>query len=777
MSGAEKGRPGAKAVADAKAVAATAPASEAALAMAATLGAASHASTSTGTGPGARSRCGHDIPPDAPAGLCPRCALSAALGDTLASDASDAAMAPPLQQLGEYVLEAPIARGGMGIVYRARHQSLGRTVAIKMLVGGQWADDDERARFRAEAELAASLEHENIVPIYEVGEHEGQPYYAMRLMEESLAAHVERRGRLTPHQAAALVATVARAIHYGHRHGVVHRDLKPANLLLDGDGRPYVGDFGVSRRLGAEARRHKRTATGAAVGTPGYMAPEQAGAFGGDLTIAVDVWGLGAVLYELLCGEPPFGGDSVAVVLHKLLEEDPAPPRRLHPEVDRDLETVCLKCLQKPPEQRYANALELALDLERVVRGEPITARRLSRRERLARLWRRYPWQAAAITSLALFVAALAIGSTAAARAQEQELTDEVLHTNAWVARSVAGAVDLELWKLRQITDRVAQDPRLGYAFDAGDLASFAAPLHQPFDSFLFLDEHGICLARWPDSAGFVGRDLSFRDYAQQGAASARGETVVSSAFYSKADGTVRFAVAAPVFVGARRVGVLAATLRSDSALGALSLTQEGPTARRSARKVILLSRHGAEQAAAGESSAGTGAAAVSGTQTASATSPAAATTPAGAATSPAAAAPASSAPSAQVDDWMVLIHPELPASGSAVFVAPQALERLQEARFDPLYRDPVLGDDRPMLAGFAPVGELPFAVIVETPTDYADAPNARWGKRVATTALFAALIGLLVFLGSARLSRRKPPAPPALEPPVKLPGKLPGKP
>jgi eukaryotic-like serine/threonine-protein kinase len=678
-------------------------------------------------------RCGHELPPDAPGGVCPRCALTAALGgaldtlDATGGPAGHAASAtsttlPPLAAIGEYELQAPIARGGMGVVYRARHKTLGRTVALKMLIGGLWANDDERARFRAEAELAASLEHENIVPIYEVGEHDGQPYYAMRLMEESLSAHVERRGRLTPLQAAALVATIARAVHFGHRHGVVHRDLKPANLLLDAAGRPHVGDFGVSRRLAAEVRRRGLTATGAIVGTPGYMAPEQAGAFGGDLTIAVDIWGLGAVLYELLCGAPPFTGATAVEAIRKLLDEEPAPPRRLRPELDRDLETVCLKCLEKQPERRYASALDLALDLERVGRGEPVQARRLSRRERLQRLWRRYPWRAGAAVSAVIFLAALAIGSTLAARAQEQELVDELLHTNAWVARSMAGAVDLELWKLRAQVGQLAADERFLSAVEHGELGAFVAPLHEPFDSFLFLDEQGICRARWPSAEGFVGRDLSFRDYAQRAAAAPREQTVVSSAFYSKADGTVRFAVAAPVYVEGRRAGVLAATLRSDSTFGSLSLTQDAPTARRFTRKVILLARHGAELASA------TGA------------------------TDAAVPAPAPE------EDWMILVHPELPSSGAKAFVDAGVLARLQRAHFDPQYRDSLAGADRPMLAGYAAVGDAPFAVVVETPAEHAVAPNARWVRRVGSAGALAGLMGVVVLLSSLALSRRPRP-------------------
>jgi serine/threonine-protein kinase len=744
--------------------------------------------------------CGHPVPADAPAGLCPRCALATALtvGEDDAEDGRGgaASSAPPGLELGTYKLEQLLARGGGGLVYRARHTALGRTVAIKMLVGGVWADEEDRARFRAEAELAASLEHEHIVPIYEVGEHDGQPYYAMRLMSESLAAHVARKGRLAPRQAAQVVATVARAIHFGHLRGVVHRDLKPANILLDDAGRPHVGDFGVSLRLEAGGRGHRRTVTGALVGTPGYLAPEQAGAFGGDLTIAVDVWGLGAVLYELLCGAPPFGGATPAAFVRKLLEEEPVAPRQLAPELPRDLETVCLKCLEKVPERRYASALELAQELERVARGEPVRARPLSRRERVQRFARRYAWQTGVAVSLAVFLAALAAGSAVAGRAQAEELAEETLRTNAWVARSVAGAVDLELWKLREAVARAAQEPALVAALDASEvaagaaggagggaggagggaggagggaggeaggqvgrlgaaLAALPAPLGEPFDSALFLDERGVCQARWPHSEGFVGRDLSFRDYAQLAGSAARGPTVVSAAFYSKADGTVRFAVAAPVFVGERRAGVLAATLRSDSTLGALSLSQDDPVAAPKAapprspagraaaapgraswgaRSAILLSRHGPEE-------------------------PGAAAALAPAALAPA-AGPVVRSPDEADGAWMVLVHPALPASGATVFVPAAALERLQRKGFDPQYRDRLGGRDERMLAGFAHVGELPFAVIVETPAERADAPSARWLRRILGAAALAAGIGALAAFVALALARRGAPRP-----------------
>jgi eukaryotic-like serine/threonine-protein kinase len=655
-------------------------------------------------------KCEHTIPGDAPGGICPRCTLAAILDDSPA--------ASPIHEVGGYEIEELIAKGGMGVVYRARHKTLDRIVALKMLVGGIWADDDERARFRAEAELAASLEHENIVPIYEVGEHDGQPYYAMRMMQESLAAHIDRVGPLGNKQAATLVATVARAVHWGHLRGVVHRDLKPANILLDSTGRPFVGDFGVSRRLGQAPRHHRNTVAGALVGTPGYMAPEQAGGFGGDLTIAVDVWGLGAVLYELMCSEPPFCAESPAAFVRLLLDEDPVQLRNKPVGYSLDLETVCLTCLEKPPERRYASALDLALDLERVAAGEPIQARRSSAWQRALRFCRRYPARAGAAASAAVFVAALAVGSTLAARAQERELSDDTLHTNAWVARAVAGAVHFEMQKLADIVAEAAQDPTLQLALEASRVASFAPPLQQPFDSFLFLDERGICRGRWPANPQLIGRDLSFRNYFREASQQVRSQGVVSPAYLSEVDGTVRFAVSAPVWLAQRRVGVLVGSLASDSTLGALSLHQNDQGAGRNARTAILLARHGAERVADPRTDR------------------------------------TDRVGHDRDSEWLVLVHPALPASGAAVILPASALARMERTGFDPSYRDPIVGGEA-FLAGMARVGDLPFAVVVATPTEHALAPNVRSTRRLLGTAGIALATGILVFFVSFAVARQ----------------------
>jgi WD40 repeat protein len=320
--------------------------------------------------------------------------------------------AAPLGTLGDYELLEELGQGGMGRVYRARQRRLGRVVALKVISADGAPAEADRLRFRTEAEAVARLDHPNIVPVYEVGEHDGQPYLAARYVEGGPLSRHLVRFRDDPRAAAGLVATLARAVHHAHQRGVLHRDLKPANVLLEwptgqaGPPVPHVADFGLARLLDQDSAL---TRTGDLVGTPSYMAPEQAGGGGAAITTATDVHGLGAILYTLLTGCPPFAGPTVLHTLAQVKEREPEPPRRLNPKVPRDLETVCLTCLAKDPRRRYASALALAEDLEGWLAHRPIVARPATARERLAKWVRRRPAAAAlACVSAAAVLAALA---------------------------------------------------------------------------------------------------------------------------------------------------------------------------------------------------------------------------------------------------------------------------------------------------------------------------------------------------------------------------------
>jgi len=305
-----------------------------------------------------------------------------------------------VRYFGDYQLLEEIARGGMGVVYKAQQVSLQRVVAVKMILKGEMASSADVERFQHEARAAANLDHPNIVPIYEVGEHEGQQYFSMKLIESTPFSG-------DPQGSVATLSKVARAVHHAHQRGILHRDLKPSNILIDQNGEPHVADFGLAKQMASPGRESGEGATksGAIVGTPAYMAPEQARAEK-SLTTAVDVYSLGAILYEWLTGQPPFrGGDPLSTLL-KVIDEEPVKPRSLNASIPRDLETICLKCLEKNPARRYGSAQELADDLERWLHGEPIHARSVSWSERASKWVRRRPALAALLLVLLLGVPA-----------------------------------------------------------------------------------------------------------------------------------------------------------------------------------------------------------------------------------------------------------------------------------------------------------------------------------------------------------------------------------
>lgn len=375
------------------------------------------------------SRCGSPLATQVPGQLCPSC-MAGALFAMTPLDPGLISNSNEIPRIGEYELGDELGRGGMGVVYRAHRAGLNRAAAVKLILSGPLASPLERQRFLAEAEAAAALEHPGIVAIYEAGETDGQAWFAMQLVEgESLAARLRRTRRpLPPREATEMMLRITQAVHHAHERGFLHRDLKPANILLDTEGNPHVTDFGLARRLDSEAHL---TLTGAAVGTPSYMAPEQTDTRQPPTT-AVDVYSLGAILYELLSGHPPFTADSLPELFTAIWEKEPASISGAHPTVDRDLDVICRKCLEKDPMRRYRSAQTLGEDLNHWLNGEPIAARPVGNAERFWRWCRRRP----ALASLAAACVLLLLGGITGIAWQWQRAVDHAAREAE--ARSVA---------------------------------------------------------------------------------------------------------------------------------------------------------------------------------------------------------------------------------------------------------------------------------------------------------------------------------------------------
>ena len=361
-------------------------------------------------------KCGAEIPADARQGACPACLLETGLGllaeevQTSNAEFRGEGRAPKpawmITDFGDYELLEEIGQGGQGVVYRARQKSLNRTVALKVIGLGHWASEARLQRFRLEAKAAGRLDHPCIVPIHEVGERDGYCYFSMNFIEGGQLDEVVGREPLPIPRAVELIAKLSRAVHYAHEHGILHRDIKPGNILVDQKGEPHLTDFGLARLLETESTV---TRTKEVFGTPSYMAPEQAAGESRNLTSATDVYGLGAVLYQLLVGHPPFDGGTAYETLRLLLETEPRPPRLLNPKIDRDLSTICLKCLEKDPRRRYPSALALAEDLEHWLKHEPILAKRTGFFTHGRKWVRRNPSTAVLVTLLVALAMSLSV--------------------------------------------------------------------------------------------------------------------------------------------------------------------------------------------------------------------------------------------------------------------------------------------------------------------------------------------------------------------------------
>jgi serine/threonine-protein kinase len=383
------------------------------------------------------------------------------------SEVAPETVSPALPAIQGYEVISEIGRGGMGIVYRARQATPRRTVAIKMLLGGEVAGTDRQARFRAEIAAAARLQHPNIVAVHEVGEHGGRPYFAMEFIEGGTLGDRLRGGPLPPVEAAELIATLAAAVQHAHERGVVHRDLKPANILMSEVGLAKIADFGLAKHLEAIATfvDGPKTQAGAVLGTPGYMAPEQASGRVDEVGPRTDVYALGAILYECLTGQAPFRAATMYETLVQVARSEPAPPRRLAPGVPRDLEVICLKCLRKAPGDRYATAGELAADLRRFLAGRPIAARPPSAAARI-RHWLRRRRELVylaggiaiaaglSVAALVLWPASRATSPSTESNAAELPLDLRLVPGDAWGFVTIRSA---DLWAMPEPHDLVRE--------------------------------------------------------------------------------------------------------------------------------------------------------------------------------------------------------------------------------------------------------------------------------------------------------------------------------
>jgi eukaryotic-like serine/threonine-protein kinase len=430
--------------------------------------------------------CGAPIQGNAGLGLCSVCALQAAID--LADDPSqERNQSDDSTRFSDYELLDEIARGGMGVVYRARQRSLNRIVALKVLLGGAFAGSDGKRRLHAEAAAVARLKHPNIVAIHEAGELDGQPFFSMDFVEGETLAAIIRRGSIPIKRAARYVATVAGAIHYAHSQGVLHRDIKPSNVMIDASDQPRVTDFGLAKHLGSSiidaTFDSDLTQTGQVLGSPAYMPPEQALGRSQEMGAPSDVYSLGALLYEVLTGRPPFQGETPHAIIDQVKSVEPVSPRQLNGSIPKDLNTICLKCLEKQPSRRYSTAGEMAGDLERFLRGEPVQARPITA---LGKTWRwalRRPMVAVSSSvSIILLIAVAVVASISAARIRISRDEAQARLADSFVseahARRVAGEPGHRAAALAQVSEarRLDRSGRLRHRLRREAIAALARP-------------------------------------------------------------------------------------------------------------------------------------------------------------------------------------------------------------------------------------------------------------------------------------------------------------
>ncbi len=479
----------------------------------------------------------------------------------------------------DYEVIAEIGRGGMGIVYKAHQKSLDKIVAVKTITGGPFATIEDIERIHKEARRAAALRHRNIVTVHQVAEHGGRHFFVMDHIDGRTLAELTAERPLASLEAAGYVKTIADGIHYAHQRQILHCDLKPANILLDEEGTPYISDFGLAKRMGENAKYLPTSAVG---GSPGYMAPEQV--VGGELTTATDVYGLGAILYALLTGRPPFQGQTLLETLKKVREASPQPPSRHNSKVDRDLEAICLRCLDKDKEQRYASAKGVARDLGRYLAGDEPDARLWNRRERTVRWCRRNP-VAAGMISAVVFISILTLAmAISISEARKDAQLREALQSNSFAARDLARTALLQLRDLRDAAEEAARDGTFSELLrkqsDSGlqhylERICSAGPI--PFASCTVLNANGIQLARVGDVGTPLKYDFSWRDYFR-GARDHRGLqgrsiVHVSRVYRSKIDDFFKLAISVPVLDSERQfLGAVTTAVTTDAAIGGVIL-------------------------------------------------------------------------------------------------------------------------------------------------------------------------------------------------------------